>query len=342
MKAAYLIYLYLLLGVSVSLAFSSADRYIILLQDRYGYFDQNGELVIEPQFLDAGDFNCGTAPVMLRTILRNPVWTYIDIDGNPITDQLFQQAFTMNDCIARAKMNNEWVIVNSDGRITQLAEASYLRDFSDGLASANRGGEINTFGQVSGGNWGFIDANGEWVIPPMYGEAGRFSDELAPVRKDGLWGYINRYNETVIAHNFLSADTFKNGFARVMDFSSSSGWNVINTSGEVLFNNITRIETLPEGKLAIRKSGSDSWLLPDTFTNLSEPVVDIRSCNSWPVPIKTKHGWSFFNQYGEAALDGSFIYAACFNGTLTEVYANEQQLWIDRSGNVIRSGGSKN
>jgi hypothetical protein len=33
--------------------------------------------------------------------------------------------------------------------------------------------------------WGYVDENGKWVIKAQFEQAGRFSDGLAPVKRDG-------------------------------------------------------------------------------------------------------------------------------------------------------------
>lgn len=38
--------------------------------------------------------------------------------------------------------------------------------------------------------WGFIDTSAEWVIQPQFEDARLFSNGLAAVKKDNLWGYI--------------------------------------------------------------------------------------------------------------------------------------------------------
>ena len=53
------------------------------------------------------------------------------------------------------------------------------------------------------------------IIAPQYEEAGRFSDGLAAVRKDGKWGYINTAGEVVIPFQYEMAFIFNEGKAIV-------------------------------------------------------------------------------------------------------------------------------
>lgn len=53
------------------------------------------------------------------------------------------------------------------------------------------------------------------AIAPQYEDAGIFSEGLAPVKKDGKWGYINENNEVVIPFQYDVAGIFSEGHAVV-------------------------------------------------------------------------------------------------------------------------------
>src|SRR5688572_2453291 len=61
---------------------------------------------------------------------------------------------------------------------------------------------------VEGDKYGFIDRSGKVVIPPVFRNAGNFSEGLAPVRLHGLWGYIDVSGKFVIDAQFDYADNF--------------------------------------------------------------------------------------------------------------------------------------
>ena len=65
------------------------------------------------------------------------------------------------------------------------------------------------------GEYGFIDKNGDEVIPCQYDDARDFCEGLAAVC-DGRWGYIDKDNNIIIPLDFEWADDFVDGFARVL------------------------------------------------------------------------------------------------------------------------------
>ncbi|MDR0716262.1 MAG: WG repeat-containing protein, partial [Azoarcus sp.] len=65
--------------------------------------------------------------------------------------------------------------------------------------------------------WGYINARGDFVIPPRFDDVGRFAvNGLARVKVNGKWGYINVKGKEVIKPRFDAASNFvANGLAWV-------------------------------------------------------------------------------------------------------------------------------
>lgn len=82
------------------------------------------------------------------------------------------------------------------------------------------------------GKWGFRDASGKEVIPPIYDEVFSFKEDMACVEKNGLFGYINRKNELVIPYKFECASSFSEGLACVVQ-NEKCGF--IDMNGELVF-----------------------------------------------------------------------------------------------------------
>ncbi len=76
--------------------------------------------------------------------------------------------------------------------------------------------------------WGFLDTTGAHVIRFQYENAYYFSDGLAPVQLNGLWGYINKNNEMLIQPRFQQADVLMERRAVV---KIEDKYGVIDTDG---------------------------------------------------------------------------------------------------------------
>jgi hypothetical protein len=98
----------------------------------------------------------------------------------------------------------------------------------------SEGGSRNPDDFWQGMKWGFVNADGEVVIPLIYERAEPFREGLAAVaRLDDWgfeeWGFINTSGETVIPFNYEQVVSFRDGIARVTINDESV---YINASGE--------------------------------------------------------------------------------------------------------------
>ncbi|HLF63253.1 MAG TPA: WG repeat-containing protein [Saprospiraceae bacterium] len=69
--------------------------------------------------------------------------------------------------------------------------------------------------------WGFLDTQGTVVIPAKYDQVSGFKEALAPVNFEGRWGFIDQQGNPVIPFSFRAAWQFRNGVARVIDFTGA-------------------------------------------------------------------------------------------------------------------------
>ena len=79
---------------------------------------------------------------------------------------------------------------------------------------------------------GFVDDDGNTIIPFEYDNVKEFSEKLAPVQKGKYWGYINLKNETVIPFEYDDANPFSEGLALVKKDERKF---YIDTTGQVAF-----------------------------------------------------------------------------------------------------------
>ena len=74
------------------------------------------------------------------------------------------------------------------------------------------------------GLWGFIDANGNEVIPFEFDDAKSFAQHLAAVKVGELWGYVSLDGRMIWEPQFLEAESFVDGSAPVL---TDTGWKFI-------------------------------------------------------------------------------------------------------------------
>ena len=79
--------------------------------------------------------------------------------------------------------------------------------------------------------YGFMDAQGQWVVPPEYDDAYPFSGGLAAVKKGDRWGFVDTRGRRVVEPAFTAAHRFTEGLAAV---ATDAGWRYIDTAGETV------------------------------------------------------------------------------------------------------------
>ena len=155
---------------------------------KYGFINKLGMQIIPPIHDFAGNFKQGVA-----FINYNNRWGLID------------------------KYSSELVFPHYDG-----VNLNY--SFNENLAAVNIGGTKRNFLFFTGGQWGFINLQGELVIPLQYDFARNFSCGLALVNKGGSRnnegfvsggnsGFINHLGETIIPLKYDEARDFKEDIA---------------------------------------------------------------------------------------------------------------------------------
>src|SRR5262245_46332508 len=156
----------------------SNGLFVVIVNDKRGYIDRTGRIVIKPQFDGASDFSEGLAVIST-------------------SENGYRQGY-----------------IDETGRIVIRPEFNRATDFSEGLAAVGYG-EFQLHG---GGDhrWGFIDKSGSLVISPQFYDAGAFSEGLCVVgNREGKKGYIDKKGRLVIPYKYIWASPFSEGLACV-------------------------------------------------------------------------------------------------------------------------------
>ena len=194
---------------------------------KWGYVDVNGEVVISPQFEDAGNFIAG-----LGLVKVGGKYGYINITGKIVITPQFDEANYFCDGLARVRIGKKYSYIDTTGRlISQMFDGA--GDFSQGLAAVKLEGK-----------YGYIDATGKVVIPPQFEDARNFCEGLAGVKLNGKYGYIDTSKQMVIQPQFNDAKDFSEGLApvkmplQVWKFAVGLGigakWGYIDVTGQVM------------------------------------------------------------------------------------------------------------
>jgi hypothetical protein len=101
---------------------------------------------------------------------------------------------------------------------SQFKMVDVIENFSDGMAKV----KIQN-------KWGFMNAKGEIIVPPIYNKTNDFHEGLAAVRLKKDWGYLNKQGMMAIKPKYRQATDFSDGRAAVR---GASGWGFIDQRGK--------------------------------------------------------------------------------------------------------------
>lgn len=214
---------------------------------RYGFVDQNGNVIVEPKYAEAGNFSEGLAKVG-----KDGKYGFVDKGGKVVVPLEYDVAGDFSDGLAPVGKSGKYGFVDQSGQIVIPLEYDTAGDFSDGLArvwKGSKGGAINTTGQIvipleydevgdfcdglarvgKDGKYGFVDKTGQVVVPPKYDWAGYFSDGLAGVRKGEVYGFIDKTGQEVTPLKYDSVRDFSNGLAQV---NIGTGYGFVDQTGQ--------------------------------------------------------------------------------------------------------------
>lgn len=160
------------------------------------------------------------------------LWGFVDTLGNPLGPPMFKRVRPFADGMAAVVLQSDTcAFINQEGRIAIVTDIHgakfdhFLRDFSFNRCPIRKGNK-----------WGYLDKNGQEVIPCQYLEASRFSQGVATIKdliKGKAFYAVIDTNATEFVVNpgvYSYIKPFSDqGFAHVRD--KYKMWGIINTKG---------------------------------------------------------------------------------------------------------------
>jgi hypothetical protein len=181
-----------------------------VVDGKWGYINGKGKIVIKPQYQAAGDFADDRACVRIK----DRKYGYISPDGAIAVEPRYYEAgsFSEGFAVVMELGPQRTVLIDKAGRaVFDLAVSNPLTaGFSEGL--------VFTYTK-EGARPAYLDKDGKVVLSVsgsrggVSTEGGTFSEGLAAVRAGGQWGYIDRTGKWVIAPEYVRVTPFRQGLA---------------------------------------------------------------------------------------------------------------------------------
>jgi len=203
--------------------FFSEERCPVKNDSFYGFVDKEGAEIIPLIYDDVRWFSQGLAAVK-----KGGKWGYVDYMGNVRIPFEYDSAGDFFNQKAYVSKDGEKFYIDNTGK--KIEDDKLASEFDDIYV------EYEGFTAVKkDGKWGFINGEGEIVVPLIYEDKGFgfFSPDegLCNVKKDGKWGFIDNTGKEVIPFIYEDAAGFGDGFASV---KKDGKYGMINAKGETM------------------------------------------------------------------------------------------------------------
>ena len=325
------------------------------VEETVDYIPQN-KFVIEPQYDNYTNFfSEGLAPVYENSSDPNQRAGFIDLDGKLVIPMTFDYVGNFNSGLAVASKNEKVGYIDASGTYVIAPQFDYAEDFSEGVAAvcySNDGfqcGYIDTKGklitplditsmdyqtQASEGyftachgsmddcQYRFTKTDG---TPANFGDfawADPFSEGYAAVQQrvgtDYLWGFINKKGDLVVKPMFIWVGKFGSGLAPVCIGTSTENCTIgfINTSGEFEIN--------PQYEYFEFYDSESTWgNYPQHgfFEGLARVMVDQKI--------------GYIDSTGKMVIQPQFTYGGNFVNGLARVKVNGKMGFINKKGVLV-------
>ena len=188
------------------------------------------------------------------------------------------------------------------------------------------------------GKWGYIDKKGNIVIDCVYEKAQDFSEGLAVVKKDGKCGYINNKGEVVIDFKYDSADNFSFGYGIGYIGRSKNivvdknGNEIINKSYSMLFGPISE-------NLFIVAPSTGMYAIVDKDENIMlDGIKQAGKKVDGLIPVQqwgSGDKWGFIDEQGKLVIDYTYDYAGNFVDGLAGVVKDGNIGYINKNNEFV-------
>jgi hypothetical protein len=303
----------------------ASDLFVVIVNDKRGFIDKLGKMVIKPKWDGARDFSEGRAVVAFDS----PQYKegYIDITGKLVIPAIFDKA----------------------------------EDFKNGLALVG----VGKFGPDMSGDhkFGFIDLNGKWVIKPTYEDLYGFFNGLAAAMNDSeKWGFIDKTEKVVIPFQFEMGSMFSEGLAPML---SKNKYGYIDKSGKwAIEPQFTDANGFIDGLAVVKRGGvlmepgmmgtfglenEDSPAQFEIISRTGKSVVkferDVSSINGFSeglaaVEVKRGNGppiTGFIDKSGRFVIEPKYPHVQSFSDGLAQFRLNDKWAFMDQTGKVVFS-----
>lgn len=184
----------------------------VRINGKYGFIDKSNSIVIPFSYDNVHSFSGGFANVRI-----GEKWGYIDKMGNeiiPVEINSFEILESLTGKTEKSiypkiiKKESKYCLIDQNNKPLNNMRFDCIDNQDMGFCNELMDVEIN-------GKWGFINKEGDQIVPCIYDDVFPFFDGLACALKNEYWGFIDTIGNEAIQFIYDEVFPFSNGIAKV-------------------------------------------------------------------------------------------------------------------------------
>ena len=297
----------------------------------------------------------------LFPVEKDDKWGFIDRTGKIVIPLQFDSANDFHEGLALVTANGKKLFIDGSGRVVIKPQFDIVDDFSEGLAAVNIGQtRIPNIGIISNpGKWGYIDKTGELAIPLKFTHAEDFSEGLAAINNGDHGGFIDHagkilfelpldvtlgFHEGLVGVLLRGSVSYYDRAGRKIPISTDYGpksnsfseglvpvekkdqWGFVDRSGKIVIEaKFEDADNFNEGLAPVKVHGETVWCPPDASGNRSGAAGM----------------YGYIGKTGRIVIAPQFNYAEPFAEGVAAVSKCDQAYFIDKTGKTLITGEFK-
>jgi WG containing repeat len=185
--------------------------------------------------------------------------------------------------------------------------------------------------------WGFIDEQGQQVIPFQYDYVSDFHQNSATVYKNNKWGLIDDNNHLLLATKFETMNFLPNSDQNLYQITrTAQKMGAIDTLGKLIVPITYEQVRAKNGFLAVQKQHLWGFINEKGQKICEEQFNNVRDFHENRAAVFERSRWGFIDQNGQLVIKANFANVGDFSQNLAWVrLKNNQMGYIDNTGQII-------
>jgi hypothetical protein len=295
----------------------------IVQDERWGYADSTGKVLIPYQFEDAEYFSEN-----LGLIQQNGKKGFINKNGFKVVVPIYKEADAFVNGLSIVETDSATGIINPRGEWVVLPNYYSIS------------GPYGNFYRVEKDEkYGIIDRNGKAITEIKYDDLEGFTEGLAAFALEGLAGFIDTTGKEVIPAQFEEVGLFNNGLAKVL---LNEKYGMINTSGKFIIpakyvkisNQNENLYLVSGDKRCAYLDSNGKTVVPPSEI-CSGPILGVEGFQEGLARIERKGKIGFIDKKGRLLIPANLEQAGYFSDGLAPFRKKKKWGYINKSGKVI-------